>query len=365
MKYLKLSALVISLGLFFSEAKAQKTQIDLLFIGDVMGHDAQIVSAYDSATQVFGYNEVFAPIQHLMQAPDFTIANLEVTLAGAPYGGYPQFSSPDELAVALKNSGVDVLVTANNHSVDRRKQGILRTIDVLDSLEIQHTGTFKDDVDRAKNNLLLLEKNDIKLGLLNYTYGTNGIPVPAPTVVNLIDTTAMKEDILLAKQQSLDKLIVFLHWGKEYVHLPNKGQKQLAKFLFNQGVDIIIGSHPHVLQPMEIKETATGKQFIAYSLGNFVSNQRTQPRDGGAMVKLTLAKENGKTEIANHGYYLTWVNKTFLPKRAKFEILSTAEVEANEYKGLSDFSRNKMKSFVDSSRVLFQKHNIGVEEIKN
>lgn len=365
MQKLRLTALTLCLGLFFSNLKAQQEQLELLFIGDVMGHDAQIRSAYDSATQIFDYHEVFAPIKHLMEAPDFTIANLEVTLAGAPYGGYPQFSSPDELAVALKNNGVDVLVTANNHSVDRRKQGILRTLDVLDSLEIQHTGTFKDDVDRAKNNLLLLEKGSFKLGMLNYTYGTNGIPVPAPTVVNLIDTTRMKEDILLAKQQQLDKLIVFLHWGQEYVHQPSKSQKQLAEFLFEQGVDIIIGSHPHVLQPMEMKKTATGKQFIVYSLGNFVSNQRTQPRDGGAMVKLTLTKSNGHTEISDQGYYITWVNKTFLPKRAKFEILSVAEIEADDYEGLSDFSRNKMKSFVDSSRVLFKQHNIGVEEIKN
>lgn len=357
-------ALRLTLLLLFLTSSAFAQKLELLFIGDVMGHDAQINSAYDSSKQAFDYNEVFAPISGIMSSADFTIANLEVTLAGKPYGGYPKFSSPDEMVVALKNHGVDALVTANNHSCDRGKQGVLRTLDVLDSLGIHHTGTFRNAMEKAEQNLMILSQNDIRVGILNYTYGTNGIPVPKGTEVNLIDTLQMKGDIALAKQQALDHLLVFLHWGKEYQHQPSPAQCDLADFLFEQGVNSIIGSHPHVLQPMELRKPEEGDQFIAYSLGNFVSNQRTQPRDGGAMVKITLSKANGRTRISDSGYYLTWVNKTFLAKRAKFEIFSIAERESNNYEGFNDFSKNKMNTFAEDSRSLLHKYNLEVKEIK-
>lgn len=357
-------ALRLILLLLFIPSLSFAQKLELLFIGDVMGHDAQINSAYDSATGKFDYHEVFAPISDIMSAPDFTIANLEVTLAGKPYGGYPKFSSPDELAVALQDHGVDALVTANNHSCDLGKTGVIRTLDVLDSLGMAHTGTFRSTREKAEQNLMIIEEHNIRVGLLNYTYGTNGIPIPQGTEVNLIDTLQMKGDIALAHQQELDHLVVFLHWGKEYKHQPSEAQQGLANFLFDLGVNSIIGSHPHVLQPMEMRNPVQGDQFIAYSLGNFVSNQRTQPRDGGAMVKLTLTKTNGTTRISDSGYYLTWVNKTFLPKRAKFEIFSIAEREAGAYKSFSEFSTNKMKAFADASRLLLSSDNLGVKEIR-
>jgi poly-gamma-glutamate capsule biosynthesis protein CapA/YwtB (metallophosphatase superfamily) len=339
-------------------------QLELLFIGDVMGHDAQINAAYDSTKERFDYQKVFEPLSDIMRSADFTIANLEVTLAGQPYGGYPKFSSPDELAVALKTNGVDALVTANNHSCDLGKVGVVRTIDVLDSLDIAHTGTFRSATERSTKPFMLLEENGIRVGILNYTYGTNGMPIPKGTVVNLIDTLQMQQDIAYAQRQSLDHLVVFMHWGKEYKHQPTRSQQKLADFLFEKGVNSIIGSHPHVIQPMEMRDPENGDQFIAYSLGNFISNQRTQPRDGGAMVKLTLTKANGETRISDSGYYLTWVNKTFPTKQGKFEVFSIAERERNGYQGFSDFSKNKMKVFADSSRVLLNQYNRSVKEIK-
>ena len=143
-------------------------------MGDVMGHDTQIRSAYRSATNTFDYTPVFKYLQPSLGASDFTIANLEVTLGVKPYKGYPQFSSPAALAAGLKNAGVDILVTANNHSCDRRKTGIIRTLDILDSLEIPHTGTFRTEEEKAKQQPLILEQNNMRLALLNYTYGTNG-----------------------------------------------------------------------------------------------------------------------------------------------------------------------------------------------
>lgn len=359
-------ALLLSLPIFSQDIK-EKDSLSLIFIGDVMGHDPQIESAYNPETSTYNYDGVFKKVKPIIENADFSIANLEVTLAGEPYAGYPQFSSPDALAVACKNSGMDVLVTANNHSCDRGKKGILRTIKILDSLNIPHTGTFVDTADREKNNLLVLNKNNIKVGLLNYTYGTNGLPIPAPTAVNMIDTLTMKQDIIKSRETSLDKLIVIIHWGKEYISYPSKNQMNIAEFLFKNGVDIVIGSHPHVLQKMEHhpKTEKQQERFIAYSLGNFVSNQRTRKRDGGAILKLTLTKEDGRTHISNSGFYLTWVNKPKVNGKTTFEIVPCSEFESNDFYDLDFGSKEKMKLFISDSRALLKKENKAVKEIKS
>ena len=216
--------------LFFSTTFAQETasRMSLLFMGDVMGHIPQVEGAYNDDTKRYDYMPVFDKIKHKFAQVDFAIANLEVTLAGKPYKGYPQFSSPDALAAACRDSGIDVLVTANNHTCDRGKKGIIRTLNVLDSLKIAHTGTFRNKAEFDKKNLLVLSKNGISVGILNYTYGTNGLPVPEPTVVNRIDLNLMKQDIEKAKKAQLDKLIVVIHWGIEYQQKQNKNILMLS-----------------------------------------------------------------------------------------------------------------------------------------
>ncbi len=355
---------LISSG-FLSAHNEQDDEMSLLFIGDIMGHDAQIISAYDSSTQSYYYEEVFSPLKPIIENKDFTIANLEVTLAGKPHKGYPQFSSPDELALACKNVGMDVLVTANNHSCDRGKSGIIRTCNVLDFYDIKHTGTFRNQADKDSMNLLILEKGTIKVGLLNYTYGTNGLPFPKPSLVNLIDLDSMKKDISHAQKQKLDKLIVVIHWGLEYQTEANKSQKEIAEFLFNNGVDIIIGSHPHVVQPMEYypERNQSKEKLVVYSLGNFVSNQRKFRTDGGAMVEIKLKKDSLGTKISEKGYHLTWVNKSTINGKSKFEILPCAQMEQKEFEGLDRETIEKIKIFTEDSRSRLDKHNIDFPEI--
>lgn len=334
-----------------------------IFIGDVMGHQSQLISAYDADADSYQYLDVFKPMVPFFQQADFAIANLEVPLNAPPYSGYPSFSSPPELARDLKASGIDILMTANNHCVDKGKRGLKRTIETLDSLEIRHTGTFLDKAQRDTSNLLILEKGKIKVGLLNYTYGTNFIAVPSPFVVNMLDTTQMKKDLAEARQKALDKLIVFLHWGKEYELTPSTAQIELATFLFNEGVDIIIGAHPHVLQPMQMVSAQDGDKLVVYSLGNFVSSQRTTPRDGGAVVKFSLVKIADTTHIAERGYLLTWVHNYQKNGRAHFEVLPCANYEQNGYPGLDEASVAKMNTYTTSMRQLLDENNVAFPEI--
>ena len=303
------------------EARTQD-KATLLFFGDIMGHGGQIQSASRNQGEYYDYSECFKWIEPYFRSVDLAIGNLEVTLAGPPYSGYPAFSSPDELATALKESGVDMLVTANNHSCDRRRKGVDRTIDILDEHYFLRTGTFKDEDDYAVNRVKVIQLNNISVALLNYTYGTNGIPITPPNIVNLIDRDQMEKDIELAKSYSPDKVIIFIHWGDEYVTSPNSSQTDLANFLHDKGVDIIIGAHPHVVQPFYLKDTEDGKQQLTvYSLGNFVSNQRKPHTDGGAMVRIELAKEEDEVKITNAEYLLTWVHTPIVDGRKQYLVL--------------------------------------------
>ena len=342
------------------------TRLSLLFAGDVMGHDSQIASAYDPVSKTYDYSSCFQFMKPYIESADIAIANLEVTLAGPPYKGYPQFSSPDALAIALQEIGFDALVTANNHCIDRGKKGLERTIEVLDSFGIVHTGTFVDTVSRLNDSPLFLEKNGFKLALLNYTYGTNGIAIPKSSIVNLLDTALMRKDIAKAREARPDAIIVFTHWGAEYQSLPSKYQKDLTEFCFAQGAQLVIGAHPHVLQPMEWRKESN--QFVAYSLGNFVSGQRKRYTDGGAMAyieleKITYRPDSSITRIDSAGYYLQWVYRT-VDTNKDYYMLPVAKVETDSINFIKDnVSKASFKLFVDDSRLLNQKHSKGVLEM--
>ncbi|MDC3133738.1 CapA family protein [Bacteroidota bacterium] len=353
---------IFSVLFFLVSGPSQSQEVSFLFMGDIMGHGPQIRSAYQNSEKKYNYDKVFEPLEDIISSVDFAVANLEVTLAGPPYVGYPQFSSPDELAEACKNNGVDVLVTANNHSCDRKNSGVIRTVEVLDSFKILHTGTFKDEKKRDQENLLILSKKGIKVGLLNYTYGTNGIPFSTPAYVNMLDSSLIKQDVINARKKKLDKLIVFVHWGYEYTDFPNSYQKKFNTFFNEIGVDVVIGSHPHVLQPM-IYNIENNKEFLTvFSLGNFVSNQRESRKDGGAMFRLSFEKKGGKVYISRKEYVLTWVHKFMDDGKYQYQILPCAKAKYNEryFSEKNDFQ--KMNLFLVNSRKHLNNNNKSVEE---
>ncbi len=299
-------------------------RLSILFAGDIMGHDTQIIAAYNQNQGLYEYDCCFRHVAPMVKKADIAIANLEVTLAGAPYRGYPRFSSPDALAGALKRTGFDVVLTANNHALDRRSQGLERTLRILDAKGILHAGTYRDTPERISKHPLMLEKNGILVALLNYTYGVNELKTDGQNIVNRIDTTLMARDISRARSAGADFLIAALHWGNEYERQPSRFQRSLAVFLLDKGVDAIIGSHPHVVQPIE-KYPRKGYdpemyQLVVFSLGNFISNQRERHTDGGIMVRLDLEK-SGNTRIRSFGYTPVWVHRKNNPSGTEFTLL--------------------------------------------
>lgn len=263
----------------------------LYFAGDAMQHIAQIESALQT-DGTYSYKECFTYVKEQVSEANLAICNLEVTLGGEPYRGYPQFSAPDEFASALKDAGFDILLTANNHCLDRRNKGLIRTLDVLDSIGIAHVGTYRDSAERDSLYPYLTTVNNITFAILNYTYGTNGIPVNPPCIVNLIDTAQILIDINKARSKKADVIIACMHWGDEYVLKQNKTQEQLTDWLIANGVNHIIGNHPHVIQPTELRKDKynSGHHFIAYSLGNYISNMSARNTDIGLSATLRFSK---------------------------------------------------------------------------
>jgi poly-gamma-glutamate capsule biosynthesis protein CapA/YwtB (metallophosphatase superfamily) len=372
MKYINIRNLLLIhfiLGSFGSAqsqtGEASVEKLSLLFIGDIMGHDEQIWSAENRETHTFEYDDVFRFIKPILSEADIAIANFEVTLGGPPYMGYPQFSSPPALAAACRNAGIDYMVTANNHAADRGKSGIAGTINRLDSLGIPHTGTFLNSSSRDSLYPLMIKRKGISIALLNYTYGTNGINVPDPVIVNILDKNVITRDISKAKAKNPDITILFLHWGTEYDTVPSKTQTELAEYFFSQGVDLVIGSHPHVLQKMVwLKNFSNGKDgIVVYSMGNFISNQRKPKTDGGAIVRIEFTKNGDELKISDAGYYLTWVYTPIEKYRKKFFVLPCSLFENNPDFFSKPSEYTQMKNFIIDARSLLYKQNLNMREM--
>ncbi len=356
----------VLVSVFFSAGgqSLRPDKISLLFIGDVMGHDEQIWSAENREDHTFNYDNVFQYIKPVINDVDIAIANFEVTLAGPPYMGYPQFSSPAALASACKNAGIDYFVSANNHAADRGSKGIISTINKLDSIGIPHTGTFINSSSRDSLSPMIIHKNGISLALLNYTYGTNGIVVRPPVIVNLLDKDVITSDVKKAKSMNPDFIILFLHWGTEYDTIPSKTQTELAAYFKSLGVDLVIGSHPHVIQRMErVKDSISEKEnVVVYSLGNFISNQRKPKTDGGTIVRIELTKEGDRYKVSDAGYYLTWVYTPIVKYRKQFYIIPCSEFENKQEFFDKPEAYSQMKKFITDSRNLLNGQNINVNE---
>jgi poly-gamma-glutamate synthesis protein (capsule biosynthesis protein) len=284
--------------------------VDLMFVGDAMQHAPQITAA-EQPDGTYDYSPCFQYLVPDIEWADLAIVNLECPLGGKPYTGYPCFSAPDSYARQLRDVGFDLFLTANNHCLDRRDKGLVRTCQTLDSLGIPHIGTYRDMAERNQLMPYIVNVKGMKIAFLDYTYGTNGIPIQGNVIVDFIDQQRIADDIAQARQEGADAICVNMHWGIEYQLKPVASQNTLADFLVSQGVDLIIGGHPHVIEPMEMRYSKEYDKnvLLVYSLGNFISNQSDIDTRGGAMVKVSLRKENGKAVVVEPRYKLFFVQK--------------------------------------------------------
>lgn len=290
-------------------------EVSFSVVGDIMNHDLQITTAYDSSCDCWDYKFSFEKVKPYLEKTDITIGNLETTLPGEKslYSGYPQFGAPDSLIDALYWAGFRILTLANNHSVDKGLQGILRTKMVVKTKGLLPLGTFTDEEYQNKHFVSFYRKNQILFAFLNFTYGTNGLAVPYPAVINQIDLEELRMQIEYAKKQNPDVVILLLHYGKEYITIPNPYQKLIVNLAFKEGVDIVLGGHPHVLQPFELlkirdKYGDEKERLVAWSLGNFISNQSKPNTDGGMIFQFKVKKENQNISIHDIDYIPVYVN---------------------------------------------------------
>ncbi|MBS4194114.1 CapA family protein [Bacillus sp. FJAT-49870] len=323
--------------------KEYETEAVIGGIGDILIHDY----VYNDAKTKNGYdfNPMFEPVKSLLQRPDFLIANQESIPGGTDIGisSYPSFNSPHEIVDALMNAGVDMVTTANNHSLDKGERGILSAIKHYEKMKFPYTGTFKSPEDKA--NMRIITVNGIQIAVLAYATHFNGIPIPQKKeyLVSQIDPKQVVADIHEAKTKS-DLVLLALHWGDEYVRQPNQIQKEQAALFMNAGADIILGHHPHVLEPMEWFNKPDGKKgLVVYSLGNFLSGQIWDYKDIGGMVEITV-KKKVKGNASNTTIEKAVLNPTFSAS-THFQTYRVYPLDVANSKGLTAHNSEEIQQF--------------------
>ena len=314
--------------------------VNLMFVGDAMQHAPQITAA-QQPDGTYDYTPCFQYIEDDVRWADLAVVNLECPLAGRPYTGYPCFSAPDSY----------------NHCLDRRDKGLVRTYHALDSMGIAHIGTYPNEQERANRIPYIVTIKGLKIAFLDYTYGTNGIPIQGDVIVDFIDQQQIADDIALARERGAHAICVNLHWGIEYQLKPVASQRTLADWLVTQGVDLIIGGHPHVVEPMEVRHSEEYDKdvLLVYSMGNFISNQSDIDTRGGAMVKVSLRMENGHAVIVDPRYKLFFVQKP-VAHGQNYVLIPEARPDLLRPDSKAEFTR-----FMQRTHNLVMSNNKGVE----
>lgn len=331
--------------------------LTILAVGDIMAHKHNLQSAYDNKTKTYDFKGKFDYVKSYISEVDLAIANLETVTAGekAQYTSFPLFNTPDSIVEALAYAGFDVLSTANNHCLDRGRDGLLRTIDIIKKNNMLHTGTAAETGTRYAT----IDVKEFKISILAYSYGFNGNIVKLNNdeqnyMVNSIDEKRIRQDITSAKDNGADIIIVCMHWGLEYHRKASNQQRNLAFKLYEWGADLIFGSHPHVIQETEMFHTQNRIGYAIYSMGNFLSNFRREDQgermnkeytEDGVMVKVELEKKKGSTDgnnivIRKVTHIPTWIDKYMEDGKIVYKILS-ADNETMDEAFVND--RNKAR----------------------
>jgi poly-gamma-glutamate capsule biosynthesis protein CapA/YwtB (metallophosphatase superfamily) len=344
--------------------------VSINLVGDLMCHKPQMNNA-KKADSTYDFNPSFQFVRSHLQEADYAIGNLETTFAGekVPFAGYPAFNSPDAFATALKNAGFDMLVTANNHSMDTQEKGMMRTLKVIKQNQLVYTGTFSSESDSKE--IRMVDIKGLKLAVLNYTYGTNG-SLPAKKhnyMLNIIDSTKVTNEIKYAKKNGADVVMVYYHFGIENERDVTKEQKKATEWAKKAGALIIIGAHPHVVGKtmFSVADTISNDTcFVAYSLGNFISNQYWRYTDAGVILSINLIKNKLSNRIAikKVEYLPTWVYRGQNAKLKQHIVLPAALYESQDSvlnTFLTSELRAKMKQAYEDTKEIITKTNPRIE----
>lgn len=358
----------------------KSTSINLTAVGDVMAHSPQLKAQYDSNSNTYSFDNNFKYIKKYIETSDLSIANLETTLAGEDigYSSYPTFNTPDAIASALKNTGFDIISTINNHTFDKGSHGFDRTLSVLKELNFETVGTKSNVYD---DDYIIKDINGIKLGITSYSYGDiinsdkylNGIKISdeCKERANIFSSSNVNDAFntinnTISKLNDTDMQILIIHWGNEYQRVPSKFQSELAQLLSDAGVDIIIGSHPHVVQPVEMIKSSDGSNetLIVYSLGNLISNQRKETlgnsyTEDGLIISIDINKDSSNSDayVSNVKCIPTWVNKYYDNNKFVYEVVPIEDkVTLNTMENLSKDrvkqSYSNTSSLIDTSDII-------------
>lgn len=289
--------------------------LSLLFAGDLMQHVPQMNSALERGEETllsenYDYSGYFRHIEREISAADFAAVNMEFTVGDVPYSGYPRFSAPPAIAAEARKAGFDLFLCANNHICDRGGKGIASTIREYNSIGAPFTGLYTSRLDEILNQPYVIELKGVRIAFINFTYGTNGLAVPDPYVVSMMEKSAVRRAIGRARLSGADIIIALPHWGEEYSLRESREQKQWCDFLLEEGADAVIGSHPHVIQPAYIKkEEITGEdKFILYSMGNLISNMSRENTRVGILCLLKIITQEEEPRICEMELIPIWAS---------------------------------------------------------
>ncbi len=278
--------------------------ISIIALGDNLLH-MPVINSGKKADGTYDYSHFFDKLQPEIKEADISVIGQETVFGGKElgYSGYPLFNSPSDMGKTLVNEGFDVVLHASNHVMDKLTTGIENTLAFwADYPQVTVLGINESEMD--KYTIDIKEVKGAKIAMLNYTYGTNGIAVPAEKsyLVNLIDEDKIHSDARYAEENA-DFTVAFMHWGTEYSTTPDAQQESLAEKMCQWGVDLIIGSHPHVIEPVEWVQSENGNEMLVYySLGNFVSRQLEARNLLGGVADVTLTFDGSRVEISDYSF---------------------------------------------------------------
>lgn len=313
------------------------TRVEIAMVGDTMMHGMQLKAARQKDGS-YSLDGVFDEVEPYLSSVDLAITNLETVTAGPDQGfaGFPLFNSPVALLDALKDTGFDILQTANNHCLDRGELGAMRTLDAVDERGFGRSGTYRSREERERPWTMQSLAGGLDVAFIGYTFSTNreAIPRGKPWMVNMLDLGQMDRDVIEARRAGAELVIVGIHWGVEYRDQPEAHMVWLADRIVAAGADIIMGTHPHVVQPTIVRHARNeyGEQrdaLVIYSLGNFVSNQRVFRREGSLIVRVEVlhCEAMNRTWISDVRFTPTWVDDRLVNGKRGFRVLPTTQTD--------------------------------------